>query len=77
MTTKKTAKKKSDSKTAKPAGTKQLAVNLPEVLMDDLDAWTAWEREQDPIRNASITKKDIVIRALADGVDRWKKKRDA
>lgn len=73
----KTGTKKDAPKTAKPVGTRQLAVNLPAALMDDLDAWTEWEREQDPIRNASLTKKDIVIRALADGVDRWKRKRDA
>ena len=77
MTAKKTAAKKSAPKTTKPAGTRQLAINIPEVLMDDLDAWTEWEREQDPVRNAGVTKKDLVIRALADAVDRWKKKRDA
>ena len=75
MTTKKPAKSKATA--TKPAGTRQLAINIPEALMDELDAWTAWEREQDPIRNASVTKKDLVIRALADAVDRWKKKRDA
>lgn len=68
------ATKKPAPKTSKPAGTRQLAVNLPAELMDALDEWTEWEREQDPIRNASLTKKDIVIRALADGVDRWRKK---
>lgn len=76
MTAKKTSAKKSEPKTAKPAGTRQLAINIPEALMDELDAWTTWEREQDPIRNASLTKKDLIIRALADAVDRSKKKRD-
>jgi len=70
MATKKTGAKSPP----KPPGSRQLAVNIPEVLMDDLDAWTDWERAQDPIRNASVTKKDMVIRALADAVDRWKKK---
>jgi hypothetical protein len=58
----------------RPEGTRPLFVNAPEELLEALDEMAEEVRRNDPMKRR-VTRTDLVLKAVADMVERWRAKR--